>query len=53
MINLKKIVLTFIAFIFTISLTVRSANAGNITINLGHGNTEGSAYDPLAKNLQN
>ena len=49
MINLKKILLTFLAFIFTISLTVQSANAGNITINLGHGNTEGSAYDPLAK----
>ena len=28
---------------------MQSATAGNITINLGHGNTEGSAYDPLAK----
>ena len=53
MIKFRKIVLTFLAFIFSISLTVQSANAGNITINLGHGNTEGSAYDPLAKNLLN
>jgi TRAP-type uncharacterized transport system substrate-binding protein len=51
MINLKKLVLTFIAFVFTISLTIQSAQAGNITINLGHGNTEGSAYDPLAKKI--
>ena len=49
MIKFRKIVLTFLAFIFSISLTVQSANGGNITINLGHGNTEGSAYDPLAK----
>ena len=49
MINLKRVGLTFLAFVFTLTLSLQSANAGNITINLGHGNTEGSAYDPLAK----
>jgi hypothetical protein len=51
MFKFRKLVLTFIALIFTTSITVQSANAGNITINLGHGNTEGSAYDPLAKKI--
>ena len=49
MINLKKLSLTFLTLIFTLCLSVQSVNAGNVTINLGHGNTEGSAYDPLAK----
>ena len=48
MINLKKLSFTFIAFIFAISLSVQSANAGNVTINLGHGGGEKSAYQPLA-----
>jgi TRAP-type C4-dicarboxylate transport system substrate-binding protein len=48
MFKLRKLVLTFIAFIFTISLTVQSANAGKVTINLGHGGGEKSAYQPLA-----
>ena len=48
MINLKKLSFTFIAFIFAISLSVQNANAGNVTINLGHGGGEKSAYQPLA-----
>ena len=35
--------------LLTMTLAIQSAYAGNVTINLGHGNTEGSAYDPLAK----
>ena len=46
---LKKLSLTFAAVILSMTFAVQSAYAGNVVINLGHGNTEGSAYDPLAK----
>ena len=46
--NFKKLFLAFLAVIFTVSLSVQSANAGNVTINLGHGGGEKSAYQPLA-----
>ena len=48
MLRLKKLSLLCLSLIFSIFLATQSANAGNITINLGHGNSEGSAYDPLA-----
>ena len=46
---IKKLSLTFAAVILSMTFAVQSAYAGNVVINLGHGNTEGSAYDPLAK----
>ena len=48
---IKKLSLTFAAIILSMTFAVQSAYAGNVVINLGHGNTEGSAYDPLAKTL--
>ena len=41
MLRLKKISLLCLSLIFSIFLATQSANAGNITINLGHGNSEG------------
>ena len=49
MFKIKKIVLTIATVLLTMTFAIQSAYAGNVTINLGHGNTEGSAYDPLAK----
>ena len=49
MFNIKKLGLILAAVFLTMTIAIQSAYAGNITINLGHGNTEGSAYDPLAK----
>ena len=46
---IKKLSLTFAAIILSMTFAVQSAYAANVVINLGHGNTEGSAYDPLAK----
>jgi len=43
---LKKLRLTFVAVILTMTLVAQSVYAGDIVINLGHGNAEGSAYDP-------
>jgi len=45
----KKLTLAVFAVIFTVSLSVQSANAGKVTINLGHGGGEKSAYGPLAE----
>ena len=47
--RLKKLFFTFLATIFTMSLLLQSASAGNVTINLGHGGGEKSAYGPLAE----
>jgi tripartite ATP-independent transporter DctP family solute receptor len=49
MFKLKKAALMIATIFLTMTLAIQSVYAGNITINLGHGNTEGSAYDPLAK----
>ena len=49
MFKIKKLALMIAAVFLTMALAIQSAYAGNVTINLGHGNTEGSAYDPLAK----
>jgi tripartite ATP-independent transporter DctP family solute receptor len=49
MFKLKKLALIFATVLLTMTLAIQSAYAGKVTINLGHGNTEGSAYDPLAK----
>ena len=48
MFNIKKLCFTFLAFIFTISLGVQNATAGKVTINLGHGGGEKSAYQPIS-----
>ena len=45
----KKFTLTVFAVIFSLSLSLQSANAGKVTINLGHGGGEKSAYQPLAE----
>ena len=44
----KKLTLAVFAVIFSLSLSLQSANAGNVTINLGHGGGEKRAYQPLA-----
>ena len=44
----KKLTLSVFVVILTLSLSLQSANAGKVTINLGHGGGEKSAYQPLA-----
>ena len=48
MFKLKKIGMVFAAVLLTMTLAIQSAYAGKVTINLGHGGGEKSAYQPLA-----
>ncbi len=45
----KKLSIAFLTIIFSLVLSVQNANAGKVTINLGHGAGEKSAYGPLAE----